>query len=367
MKSKIAYIDESGTPILKDSQYYVITAAICSSDDLSDIESGITRIQKNRCSGAQLKSSRIGGNRKLRKQILSDLSHLNLYYFSCVVDKDLINPDSGLQWRTSMYKYCQRMLFDRIYKNMMSIKVIADTYGRSDFKSSFETYLNNHFPNTLFSTKDFKYSTPEDDIPIQASDFVGGTIFRCFEGTDDKGDTLEKIKNRIIGIRKWPLSFEETDFGEESEIIDAMIKNHCFRIASEFIDSTPDELLKEVCSFLLYDYSAIEKDFIYSDELLYKLKNQGVIAEEKQKQWFMQQVIAPLRDAGVLIAACRDGYKIPDCREDVTKFVQFVESKSYPYLSRLVRMRESIFLGTDTKYDLIVESKKLSNILKNIN
>lgn len=366
MKSKFAYIDESGTPILSDSKFYVITAAICNSDEHDNIEKGIKAIQDNRCSGAQLKSSRIGGNKKLRKQILSDLSNLQLYYFSCVIEKSKINPDSGLQWRTSMYKYCQRLLFDRIYKNLQSIRVVADTYGRSEFKTSFESYIDNYFPNTLFSTKEFKYSTPDEDILIQASDFVGGSIYRCYEGNDNRNDTLELIKERIVGIRKWPLSLEETCYGDDEEIIDMMIKNHCFLVASEFIDTTNDELLKEVCSFLLYDYSAIDKDFIFGDELLSKLKLQGIIAEEKQKQWFMQQVIAPLRDAGVLIAASRDGYKIPDCREDVAKFVKFVESKSYPYLSRLVRMRESIFLGTDTKYDLIVESEKLSNILKSI-
>ncbi|VVS94439.1 DUF3800 domain-containing protein [Desulfoluna spongiiphila] len=364
--TKFAYIDESGTPIIGDQRFYVITASICESCDLHEIESKIKDIQKNHCSGAELKSSRIGKNKRIRKQILQDLSELPIYYFSLVVDKNNIKKDSGLQWRTSMYKYCQRMLFDRIYKNLQSIKVICDTYGRTPFMESFETYIYNHFTETLFCEKEVCYSSPDDEILIQLSDFVGGSVRRCFESKDKEEETLIHIKEKVIGIHKWPLSYQEISYGEEDELIDIMIKNHCFSVALQFIQTTEDDLLKDVCTFLLYDYSSIDKEFICSDELLKKLKHQGIISENKQKQWFMSRIIAPLRDAGVLIAASRDGYKIPCCREDISVFVKFVEEKSYPYLNRLVKMRESVFLGTNQKYDLVVESEKLSYILKGL-
>jgi len=365
--TKFAFLDESGTPIISYERFYVITASICSHEYYSEICKKISDIRDVRCKGAQLKSSRIGKNIKLRQKIIKDLSLLPLFYFSCVIDKNLIDTSCGLQWRKSMYKYCQKMIFDRIYKNLQSIKVISDSYGYSEFMTSFEIYIKKHFPNTLFTKKEFCYSTPEDEVIIQASDFIGGTIHRCFDGKDNKEDTLDHIKDNIIGIHKWPQSYQDIIYGDNDELIDIMIKNHCYHVASEFIDTTHDHLLKEVCRFLLYDYSSIDKEFIFGDELLDKLKKHNIIEHDKTKNWLMQKVIAPLRDAGVLISACRDGYKIPDCRSDVSKFVKFVETKSYPYLSRLVRMRESIFLGTETKYDLIVESEKLSNILKNIN
>lgn len=363
---KHAYIDESGSPDLDDQRFYVITAAICRSDDLDNITVGIRNISCNRCGGAFLKSSRTGKNENQRKKILADLSELPLFYFSCVVDKSNIKMDSGLQWRTSMYKFCQKMLFDRIYKNLQSIRIVSDTFGKSNFMISFEKYIDKHFPTTLFTNKSFCHATPENEIVIQAADFVGGSILRCFEGKD-KNTILDHVKDKIIGIHKWPLSHQEIIIGEQDELIDISIRNHCFFVAEKFIEQTDDTVLKEVCRFLLYDHSSIVRDFIYGDELLMRLKKQGIIDEKRDKNWLMQKVIAPLRDCGVLISACRDGYKIPDSREDIAKFVKFVETKSYPYLSRLVKMRESIFLGTNTKYDLVIESDKLSNILKSVN
>ena len=360
-----AFIDESGSPNLSDQKFYVITAAICSDKDVNTVMHGIKQISANYCSGAPLKSSRTAGKIKRRKAILNDLAKLPLSYIACVNDKSLVDSNSGLQWRASMYKFSQRMIFKRLYQPQQSLQIIIDNFGTSDFMNSFESYLNKHFQPTLFSNKQVVYESPEKEIGLQAADFVGGSIFRYYENRDTE-EVLDCIKSRLIGIRKWPRSFQKYITGDKDEIIDLKIQNHCISVAEHFIQTTNDEILKEVCLFLLYDESAIEQEFIFGDELLRQLKWQGIINDNRDKDWLRQKIIAPLRDAGVLIAACADGYKIPDCRDDIAKFVQFVEMKSYPYLGRLVKMRESLFLGTDQQYDLIEESSNLGEILQSM-
>jgi hypothetical protein len=338
---------------------------MCSSDDLNDIREKLKDISGNRCGGAEIKSSRVGNAVKNRLNILKDLSELPMRYLICVSDKEQINKESGLKWRRSMYKFSQSRLFEHLHINKESIDITVDRFGTEDFMESFGKYLDKKFKSNLFIHKNIRHDKPANETCLQVSDFIGGCIHRCYEGKDDKG-VINCISSKIVSIKMFPRRVHDVVVGDKDEVLDTMVANHCFRTAEEFIMETKDDILKAACVALLYDQAFIDKDFIYADELLRTLKHQGLIEGNKNADWLRNQVIAPLRDAGVLIAACSDGYKIPECREDVAKFVQFVEMKTFPYLNRLIKMRESLICGTETQYDLISASVKLKETIKGL-
>jgi hypothetical protein len=145
MPNTYAFIDESGSPSLSEPGRYVITAVVCREDQLAGNIDRLNAICGARCNGAQLKSSRTGSNAQIRRAILEDVSSLDIWVYGICVNKDLVHEDSGLRLRGSMYKFCQRKIFERIYRHMESIEVIADTFGRSEFMDSFEKYIDRHF------------------------------------------------------------------------------------------------------------------------------------------------------------------------------------------------------------------------------
>ena len=100
--------------------------------------------------------------------------------------------------------------------------------------------------------------------------------------------------------------------------------------------------------------------------ILHHLQSLGLVPTDKDKSWLQQSVIASLREQGVLIAASRDGYKIPETESDLKRFVEFVSGKTLTYLDRVAKMRDSIYYGTNLKYDMLSSSSELQSLLRPI-
>ncbi|MCI0548993.1 MAG: hypothetical protein L0027_17145 [Candidatus Rokubacteria bacterium] len=71
-----------------------------------------------------------------------------------------------------------------------------------------------------------------------------------------------------------------------------------------------------------------------------------------QGQAFMNKVIAPLRDAGVLVVASDKGYKLPVCMAEVLVHMDNTCGKVRPMVGRLAKFREAVKLATDGTLDL---------------
>jgi len=69
--------------------------------------------------------------------------------------------------------------------------------------------------------------------------------------------------------------------------------------------------------------------------------------------YFQTRVIAPLRDAGVIIASSTKGYKIPSCEQDLYDFVNHSNTIIQPLLSRIGKCRDRIRLATDGSIDIL--------------
>lgn len=63
-------------------------------------------------------------------------------------------------------------------------------------------------------------------------------------------------------------------------------------------------------------------------------------------------LIAPLRDAGVIIASCFHGYKIPTCIDDIYAYANQTNGIVRPMLNRIQKCRQLILFHTDGSLDI---------------
>jgi hypothetical protein len=71
-----------------------------------------------------------------------------------------------------------------------------------------------------------------------------------------------------------------------------------------------------------------------------------------RRDYLYRKIIAPLRDAGVIISSSSQGYKIPTCLEDIYAYTNQTNSIVGPMLSRVEKCRELILKQTDGDLDI---------------
>ena len=77
--------------------------------------------------------------------------------------------------------------------------------------------------------------------------------------------------------------------------------------------------------------------------------------EEIGERIFRTKIIAKLRDANVLIASSRKGYKIPIRVADLLDFVEQTHLVIGPMVSRLKRARDKVLLSSKGDLDLLTK------------
>ena len=71
-----------------------------------------------------------------------------------------------------------------------------------------------------------------------------------------------------------------------------------------------------------------------------------------RRDYLYWKIIAPLRDAGVIIASCSHGYKIPTCIDDIYAYVNQTNGIVGPMLNRVEKCRQLILSQTDGSLDI---------------
>ena len=70
------------------------------------------------------------------------------------------------------------------------------------------------------------------------------------------------------------------------------------------------------------------------------------------RDFLFRQVIAPLRDSGVILASCVHGYKIPISVEDINTYLNQTTSIVGPMMQRMGKCRQLIKEGTSNDVDV---------------
>lgn len=360
------FIDESGTPNLSDGNYYVICAASCSNDFLDEALHQLNQIRIKHKIGSELKSSSVGGNFQRRVAICRDLSKLKLRCYVFALRKSEVNPNSGLSYKTSGYKFCQSRLFEKLYKGTAIVNVVMDSYGTEDFMAGFERYIHSNFNPDLFNQQvQIRSSNPRQDELLQVSDFVSGTIRRSLESSD-RDEAFKALGEIVLTCAVWPRSRDRRIIDEDYSELDSKIEEHCTTVSLDFIERCEDGLLSETVLFLLNAHSGEKDNFIYGDRLLEHLNKQGLLDSPKDKTWLQQRIISSLRAEGVPIAASPNGYKIPRSRSDLRDFIRFVSQKTLPYLKKVNDMRTDLSHSLGHAYDMLDEDPELKELMKSL-
>lgn len=105
-------------------------------------------------------------------------------------------------------------------------------------------------------------------------------------------------------------------------------------------------------SYLVFHFRHINPTrYISSFEIMEHIKARR--GKAVSLHYFQTKVIAPLRDAGVLIASSSRGYKLPASEADLYDFINHSNAIIEPMLSRVKKFRDQIALATNGKTDIL--------------
>lgn len=208
---------------------------------------------------------------------------------------------------------------------------------------------------------------------IQAADIFAGTIGKCFDANADspfQEEFFHMAKEKIIAIKEFPQSFEDYIFTptEQRGEYDSEIFNLAIRLAKNYIESQKDsnditvrDRIKCLNYLLFYFQYFNPNEFIPTHSLIKNLEDQTY--RTISTQYFRTQVIAKLRDSGVIISSSSKGYKLPANEYDIYEFVNQSSKIIVPMLGRLKKCRTQILLLSNNQLDILDKSEY--QILKN--
>lgn len=142
MKEYFAFIDESGDPNFNESAsaHFFVGAVVFDKEEVNYARNKLQEV-KSKFGFKELKSSSIGNNFGIRKDIIADLSELNFSCLSIWVKKKELEGD-WFRYKKTFYKYIQRfLLHHEIYRLFRNTSVSLDQFGTKEYQESLERIL----------------------------------------------------------------------------------------------------------------------------------------------------------------------------------------------------------------------------------
>jgi hypothetical protein len=377
LKEQLAFIDEFGNfgynfekPNV--STHFIVSSILVNRDDISSLEDNIEPIRKKHFQTGEMKSSKIGKNDDRRIRVLKDLSELDFHIFCMVIDKRKLFS-KGLTYKKSFYKFLHGLVESKLYKTFPKLKITADEIGSKEFMSGFADYVRRRHIPDLFNYSEFGFVRSRSHLLIQLADLISGTIAKSFDLTtfSKNGSKFLKIlKDHIIEIDEWPRDFAPFTYRYDEEPgpeYDPLITQQSINLCKLFIEQhekEQDPLIIDQLNcikFLLFHILYINYDqYLSTNELIKNIESTKDV--KINQHYFRSQVMAKLRDGGVIIASSPKGYKLPTSKNDLYDFVNQTSQVVKPMLGRLEKCRKQIKLAS--KNDLDILEKKEFKYLK---
>lgn len=364
----LAHIDEFGTNSLeieKDgvTSHFLICATLIEEKNLKASQQIIENVRNIHFQGSEIKSSNVKrANHARRLTILNELNQIEFTIYLIVVDKEEINSQ-GLSIKQSFYKYFNKLLVTDLNRINKKITFIADQIGSIEYQDSFQKYIESEVTQyDLFNeNKIFEFSDSKENNLVQLSDFVVGSLAKCFDKkhfTEESSDYIKILKEKL-NIRFWPNNIANYIRQEnETENFDPKIAGLSLTLAKDYITRNENKVETDITAqiYLLKYLMLIQKVspnyFIQTHELMDKLKYE--IGLEYSTRLFRKNVIGQLRDNNVIIVSSNSGgYKLPVNKSDLIEFVNRYNSILQPMLSRMKKCRDSILLGSMNDIDIL--------------
>lgn len=361
---RTAFIDECGNfgfafEKQGTSLYYIVCAVIIKDKQIKQMESAINELCRINFGNGEMKSKSIGKNHSRRFKICTELLMLDFSLIILIADKQAFYHDSPLaNHRDPFVKYLHQKLYEEMYATYPKLKIIEDEYASSKFQSSYREYVRTHRPQlNLFNEYDFDYVNSKHSPIVQIADFVAGSIMQHL--LDNKSpDVLKIFHGRIRGIIHFPNVytpfFASTDTDNK---YDSNIYELAYQCAISYIDNnydTEDDDIRLRVLFLRHLLFVVRN--ISASKYVSSVEIANILSDLSDKKvnrdYLYRKIIAPLRDAGVIIASCSHGYKIPTCIDDIISYVNQSNSIVGPMLNRVEICRTLVFKQTDGALDI---------------
>lgn len=359
-----------GTPGVTD--FYITTAVIVPDDRVAPLRSRADKIRRKHFQTGEMKSSGVGSNDHRRLKILSDINSLEFTALTLAVKKEELYRESGLAYKRSFFKYLHRLMYRKIWKVYYNVALVCDDYGSREFMDGFAAYLSEHDDPDMYTEHTHCFKNSRDEVLLQVADFLCGSLARAIDRqrpSSQARDIADALAKRSSQIAIWPptnlplpeLAPEET----EHDGRDRLVRSFCLRQANGFIAQHANtnlgasDVIVQVAAleFLLFQAEFVDPSaWVTTDAILAHLQNNPLL-ERLDKRTFRSKVVAPLRDAGVVIAGNPKGYKIPVCFADVAEYVKHVNLIVLPMLARLRRGHEDMKMASLGTIDILAAAE----------
>jgi len=372
MHNHIAFLSEWGNNALDFSKkgpggilpttHFIITAIIIDKANALSVLPVLESVSRRYFNGGPIDSESIGSDHAKRKEVLEDLEELPFQVFSVIVDKRQLIGE-GLRYKGSFFKFLHGLADRELFRIFPDLEMVTGQIQDETFMKGFTTYVQkNHIAN-LFNESSFGFVASQDSLLVQTASFIAGTLACCYDETvitDQRGDFIEILKRKVLTIRFWPDAFAHNLISqpEPGPSFDPTLSELSVNLASDFLnrksaDKAPQAIDQVSCiSYLLFHFRHINPTrYITSFELMEHIRARR--GKNVSLHYFQTKVIAPLRDAGVLIASSSRGYKLPASQQDLYDFVGHSNTIIEPMLSRVKRFRDQIHMATDGKIDVL--------------
>ena len=366
ISGKTAYIDECGSfgfdfNLDGTSKYYVLCAVVVDNTKIDELHLAVENIKRaNGFQNTEMKSSKIGSDNSRRARIISQILQIDFHIMLLIADKERFKEGSPLtEYKKSFIKYLHQRLYNLLYHAYPKLKIIEDETGTTEFQASFKQYVADMRPNfNLFNDYDFSYTDSKDELLVQLADLIGGSINRALIDPNAP-NYREMLKAKILGVDEFP-SRKEPYWGTaspEDYKFDRDIYELSVKCAQDYVDKYQSEIDEEKKShvaflkYLLFQVNNNPAQYISSYQLVNYLRN--YTGHNITRNYLYRRIIAQLRDQGVLIASCPQGYKIPISVEDIVTYLNQTHTIVSPMLYRMGVCRQLVFQGTIGRLDIL--------------
>lgn len=363
MDSYIAFLDESGAHGFDftkagTSTHFVVCAILTDEGNKSELEARFNNIKSNYYPNTELKSSKVGNDEEKRIRILTDLKELDFKYYCLVVDKRGIYPDSGLRHKEAFYKFLYGLLYNNLYRTIRSLSIIADQLVSDEFLIGLKKYVEQYHQADLFH-QSLSFEKSQSSGLIQLADFIGGTVNRFYSSKSsiDAGSILglKRLGETTFPQNYKPYTVDDVDIDDEFKEVIADLALLRIKSYLQKNRGMSDPVIIKRVIFLNYIQSIFlyssKTRFIYTDELISHIED--ATGEKVKEQYFRQQIVAPLRTEGILIASNSNGYKVPSSTLDIYAFFNLFSKVIHPMIDRLKISYQSLLMASNGKLDIL--------------
>lgn len=358
MKEYLAYIDETGDPDFNStaSEYFFVGAIIIEKDHYNVLSEKLIAIKSNY--GLSEFKSANNISTKDRYAIFNELIDLDFKIISIWIDKNRLSG-TWFKFRDNFYKYVQRKLNHEIHRLFENVKVHIDKFGSRKYQQSLEKYLVKSLQEELFDPQ-IEISSHKYELFIQVSDFISGSINWLLKNDQNEEQAVwQLIQPKWISRITFPdkIKFLDPELFGSNEYFDICLSeaDRYLQINSNLAETPKYKTLE----YLFYASYESPDAFIYTAEILGWLEQVNLKLSEEQ---FRNEVIASLRDEGLIIVGTRKGLKIPTNFDDLVEYINFSTHLALPVLKRLKKALTFI----ETKMNISTYTDSLSSEMRNI-